>query len=95
MQTAVDGSTATVDQLGILLQNGVSQSEVFDMIYADAVLASSFWVNVALAGLSILLFVYMGRNVEDPRAMLDLRGDHRRPGRLPCRVISASRADSR
>jgi len=50
MQTAVDGSTATVDQLGILLQNGVSQSEVFDMIYADAVLASSFWVNVALAG---------------------------------------------
>jgi halorhodopsin len=70
MQTAVDGSTATVDQLGILLQNGVSQSEVFDMIYADAVLASSFWVNVALAGLSILLFVYMGRNVEDPRAQL-------------------------
>jgi len=54
----------------MLLQEAVSQAEVFDMIYEDAVLASSFWVNVALAGLSILLFVYMGRDVEDPRAQL-------------------------
>ncbi|MFC6753769.1 bacteriorhodopsin [Halorubrum tibetense] len=30
----------------------------------------SLWVNIALAGLSILLFVFMGRNVEDPRSQL-------------------------
>jgi len=70
MAATVDGSTATVIQVGMLLQEAVSQAEVFDMIYEDAVLASSFWVNVALAGLSILLFVYMGRDVEDPRAQL-------------------------
>jgi halorhodopsin len=31
-------------------------------------LSSSLWLNVALAGLSVLLFVYMGRNVSNGRA---------------------------
>ncbi|WP_123538322.1 bacteriorhodopsin [Halosimplex salinum] len=45
-----------------------TQSEVFDQIRNDALLSSSLWANIALAGLSILLFVYMGRNVEGSRA---------------------------
>jgi len=47
-----------------------TQSEVFDQINNDALLSSSLWANIALAGLSILLFVYMGRNVEGSRAKL-------------------------
>jgi halorhodopsin len=45
-----------------------TQSDAFDQISNDLLLSSSLWVNIALAGLSALLFVYMGRNVEDPRA---------------------------
>ncbi|RLM53861.1 capsular biosynthesis protein CpsH [Halobellus sp. Atlit-31R] len=45
-----------------------TQSDVFSQIQNDALLSSSLWVNVALAGLSILLFVYMGRNVSDSRS---------------------------
>jgi len=52
----------------VLLQ--ATQSDAFDQISNDLLLSSSLWVNIALAGLSVLLFVYMGRNVEDPRAKL-------------------------
>jgi len=48
----------------------VTQREVFEAIQGDALLSASLWVNIALAGLSILLFVYMGRNVEGARARL-------------------------
>jgi halorhodopsin len=48
----------------------MTQTEVFEAIQSDALLSASLWINVALAGLSILLFVYMGRNIEDPRAQL-------------------------
>jgi halorhodopsin len=48
----------------------VTQTEAFQYIQSDALLSASLWGNIALAGLSILLFVYMGRNVEDPRAQL-------------------------
>jgi halorhodopsin len=47
-----------------------TQSDAFNEISNDMLLSSSLWVNIALAGLSILVFVYMGRNVEDPRAKL-------------------------
>ena len=52
----------------ILLQ--ATQSDALDAIQSDVLLSSSLWANIALAGLSILLFVYMGRNVEEPRAKL-------------------------
>jgi len=47
-----------------------SQSEVLQEIQSNTLLNSSFWVNIALAGVAILLFVYMGRNVESQRAKL-------------------------
>jgi halorhodopsin len=57
-----------VESIAIPLQS--SQSAVFDAVAGDALLSSSLWANVALAGLSILLFVAMGRRLETPRARL-------------------------
>ncbi|WP_246308426.1 bacteriorhodopsin [Halosimplex rubrum] len=48
----------------------MSQSDAFEQISNDVLLSSSLWANIALAGLSILLFVYMGRDVEGTRAKL-------------------------
>jgi halorhodopsin len=47
-----------------------AQSDVVSAIRDDALLNSSLWVNVALAGVAALLFVYMGRNVTGGRARL-------------------------
>ena len=47
-----------------------AQSEVIGAIQADVLFNASLWVNIALAGVSILLFVYMGRGIESPRARL-------------------------
>jgi halorhodopsin len=47
-----------------------AQGEVLRTIQSDVLLSASLWINIALAGLSILLFVYMGRRVESPRARL-------------------------
>ncbi|MFC7136143.1 bacteriorhodopsin [Halobaculum litoreum] len=47
-----------------------TQSEVASQIQNDVLLSSSLWVNIALAGLSALLFVYMARGVSSPRAKL-------------------------
>jgi halorhodopsin len=52
----------------VLLQ--ATQADALSAVRSDPLLSSSLWVNVALAGLSILLFVYMGRNVTSERAKL-------------------------
>lgn len=44
------------------------QTDTFSQIQNDVLLQSSLWLNIALAGLSVLLFVYMGRNVTSNRA---------------------------
>jgi halorhodopsin len=61
-------SIETVDAIDVVLQ--AAGGDAFSQIQDDVLLSSSLWVNVALAGLSILLFVYMGRNVESGRARL-------------------------
>ena len=48
----------------------LTQPEIYQEIQENVLLNLSFWANIALAGLSILLFIYMGRNVEDPRSQL-------------------------
>ena len=48
----------------------VSQSDMFEHVLNDAVLGSSIYVNVALAGLSLLFFAFLARNVDDPRSQL-------------------------
>ena len=58
----------------LLMQGGVAlemtQAEVYQAVQDNTLLNASFWANIALAGLSILLFVFMGRNVKDPRSQL-------------------------
>ncbi len=65
--------TAAAD-MAVLTQGVVplemTQAEVYREVQNNTLLNLSFWVNIALAGLSILLFVFMGRNVEDPRSQL-------------------------
>ena len=60
--------------LGTVVQSTATalatQGDAADFITNDALLSSSLWANVALAGVSILLFVYMGRNLTDSRAKL-------------------------
>ena len=53
---------------GVPLQ--ATQGDVMQQIRGDVLLSSSLWANVALAGLSALLFVYMGRNLRSDRARL-------------------------
>ncbi|ELY52278.1 bacteriorhodopsin [Natronorubrum bangense] len=48
----------------------MTQTEIYESVQDDTLLNASFWANIALAGIAILLFVYMGRNVKDPRAQL-------------------------
>lgn len=61
---------AALAQFGVLSSHPESQSEVFDYIMGDAALASSFYVNIALAGLTILAIVFLVRDVTDPRAKM-------------------------
>ena len=68
MVEAIAAEVATIAQLGVPLE--MTQAEVYDAVREDTLLNASFWANIALAGVAILLFVYMGRNVEDPRAQL-------------------------
>ncbi|PSP55034.1 capsular biosynthesis protein CpsH [Halobacteriales archaeon QS_1_67_19] len=47
-----------------------AQGEVLELIRNDALLSASLWVNVALAGVSAVLFAYMARSVRSQRARL-------------------------
>lgn len=41
-----------------------------DVVRNDALLSSSLWVNVALAGVTAILFAYMGQSIQSDRARL-------------------------
>jgi halorhodopsin len=60
--------TGSADVTEFVLQ--ATATDTLSQIQGDVVLNSSLWVNIALAGVSILLFVYMGRNVTSGRARL-------------------------
>jgi len=60
--------TASTDAGTVLLQ--ITQAEKLSQIQSDALLSSSLWANIALAGVAILLFVYMGRDITDDRTRL-------------------------
>ncbi|MFC4542579.1 bacteriorhodopsin [Halosolutus amylolyticus] len=52
-----------------VLQTGVTDQELFEYVFGgdNTLLALSFVVNIALAGLTILGIAYLGRNLSDPR----------------------------
>jgi halorhodopsin len=52
----------------VLLQ--ATQGDVVSQVQQNALLSSSLWINIALAGASILLFIYMGRSITSGRARL-------------------------
>ncbi|MHC3438423.1 bacteriorhodopsin [Natrialbaceae archaeon A-gly3] len=54
----------------VILQTPETQREVFEHVFDDPLLAWSFVINIALAGLTILAIVYLGRNLTDPRTKL-------------------------
>ena len=62
--------TTTASESTVALTTEFTQSELFTEVATNTSLSASFWINIALAGLAILLFVYMGRNVTDSRAQL-------------------------
>lgn len=51
-------------------QTGVTQTELFEYVLGDPLLASSLYVNIALAGLALVFFVFMAKDLQDPRAKL-------------------------
>jgi halorhodopsin len=61
---------AATAELLTVAQADLTQPEIYQRVVENGSLNLSFWANIALAGLSILLFVYMGRNVTDSRAQL-------------------------
>lgn len=48
----------------------VSQTDLFKHVLNDSLLGSSIYINIALAGITLLVLTYMARNVTDPRAKL-------------------------
>ena len=56
--------------VSVPLQESASQADLFEYILGDTLLASSLYVNIALAGLAILVFAGLARGIEDPRAKL-------------------------
>jgi halorhodopsin len=48
----------------------VGQGDMFQHVLNDALLGSSIYVNIGVAGLTLLFFMYLGRNVTDPRGQL-------------------------
>ncbi|RZV11701.1 halorhodopsin [Natrinema hispanicum] len=52
------------------LQTGPTDAELFEYVFGggNTLLALSFVVNIALAGLTILGIVYLGRSLTDPRS---------------------------
>jgi len=47
-----------------------TQQDLFEHVLNDAVLGSSIYVNIALAGVTLLLFAFLGRKASDPRSQL-------------------------
>jgi halorhodopsin len=62
----------SVTNAAVVLQSGtdVDQEALFEHALNDALLGSSLYVNIAVAGVTLLLFAFLARNVTDPRAQL-------------------------
>jgi halorhodopsin len=48
----------------------VSQNDLYEHVLNDALLGSSIYINIAVAGLTLLFFAFLARNVDDPRSQL-------------------------
>lgn len=48
----------------------VTQTDMFEHVLGDALLGSSIYVNIGVAGITLLFFAFLARNVKDPRSQL-------------------------
>lgn len=48
----------------------VTQEDMFLHVLNETLIGSSIWVNIGLAGLTLLFFAFLARNVKDPRSQL-------------------------
>lgn len=60
----------TLTAIALSTAEGPTDTELAEHVLNDALLGSSIYVNIALAGVSLLLFAFMARNLTDPRAKL-------------------------
>ena len=50
--------------------SAVTQEDMFEHVLGDALLGSSLYVNIGVAGITLLFFAFLARNVKDPRSQL-------------------------
>ncbi len=48
----------------------ITQTDMFEHVLGDALLGSSIYVNIGVAGITLLFFAFLARNVKDPRSQL-------------------------
>ncbi len=48
----------------------LTQTDLYEHVLNDALLGTSIWINIGVAGFTLLLFGFMARNVGDPRSQL-------------------------
>ncbi|WP_290815939.1 bacteriorhodopsin, partial [Halovivax sp.] len=70
MSQSIEASTAFVAY--VAQTNGLTDAELFEYVFGgdNTLLALSFVVNIALAGLTIAGIAYLGRTLTDPRSKL-------------------------
>jgi len=73
-------TVASVDTIAQFAPAQVSQGVMFDTILEDTLLASSLYVNIAAAGITLLAILFVARDLTDPRSKLIV---------VSCMMISA------
>ena len=70
MSQSIEASIANV--VSVAQTNGLTDAELFEYVFGgdNTLLALSFVVNIALAGLTIVGIAYLGRTLTDPRSKL-------------------------
>jgi len=61
---------SVAQNLPLQTAGGVTQADLYSHILEDTLIASSLYVNITLAGLTILAVLFLSRSLSDPRAKL-------------------------
>lgn len=62
-------ATSALDGVA-LAATDVTQTDMFQHVLNETLIGSSIWVNIGVAGITLLLFAFMAKDVEDPRSQL-------------------------
>jgi halorhodopsin len=64
------GTTSLASVVLQMNPEAVTQEDLFEHVLNDTLLGTSIYVNIGLAGLSLLFFMFLARDVSDPRSQL-------------------------